>query len=112
MASGPRLHRVILHLRHGAAERVTIRTAAELAQMLGVALHGVFVEDAALPELATLPFIREFRLSTGSWQRLDRQRLAVGSGARVAPQAPVVVEHLRRVEQGLREQQRTARVAR
>jgi hypothetical protein len=76
MASGPRLHRVILHLRHGAAERVTIRAAAELAQMLGVALHGVFLQDQALPELATLPFIREFRLGTGSWQRLDRQRLA------------------------------------
>ncbi|HEY2618468.1 MAG TPA: hypothetical protein VGI78_14100 [Acetobacteraceae bacterium] len=76
MASAPRLHRVILHLRHGAAERVTIRAAAELAQMLGVALHGVFLEDDALPELATLPFIREFRLGTGSWERLDRQRLA------------------------------------
>ena len=31
--------------------------------------------------------------------------------ARVAPQAPVVVEHLRAVEQRLREQQRAARVA-
>jgi hypothetical protein len=76
MAREPRLHRVILHLRHGSAELVTIRAAAELAQMLGVALHGVFLQDAALPELATLPFIREFRLSTGSWQQLDRQRLA------------------------------------
>ncbi len=76
MANEPRLHRVILHLRHGAAERAIIRAAAELAQMLGVALHGVFLEDEALPELAALPFIREFRLGTGSWQRLDRQRLA------------------------------------
>jgi hypothetical protein len=76
MASEPRLHRVILHLRQGTAERAIIRAAAELAQMLGVALHGVYLEDEALPELAALPFIREFRLGTGSWQRLDRQRLA------------------------------------
>jgi hypothetical protein len=76
MSGEPRLHRVILHLRHGAAERVTIRAAAELAQMLGITLHGVFLEDGALPGLAALPFIREFRLGTGSWQRLDRQQLA------------------------------------
>ena len=44
--------------------------------MLGLALHGVFLEDEALTELAELPFIREFRLATGAWQRLDRRRLA------------------------------------
>ena len=76
MANEPRLHRVILHLRHGAAERAIIRAAAELAQMLGVALHGVFLEDEALPELAALPFIREFRLGTGAWHKLDRQQIA------------------------------------
>jgi hypothetical protein len=68
--------RVILHLRHGLAERVIVRAAAELAQLLGVMLHGVFVQDEALPALAELPFIREFRLGNGSWQKLDRGRLA------------------------------------
>ncbi len=76
MANAPQQRRVILHLHHGAAERAIIDAAAELAKMLGVALHGVFLEDAALPDLSELPFIREFRLATGAWQRLDRRRLA------------------------------------
>ena len=76
MATEPRPGRVILHLHQGAAERAIIRAAAELAQMLGVTLQGVFLEDAALPELAALPFIREFRLGTGVWQKLDRRQIA------------------------------------
>ena len=75
MANEPQQQRVILHLHHGATERALIRAAAELAQMLGVALHGVFLQDDALSELAQFPFIREFRLATGAWQKLDRQRL-------------------------------------
>lgn len=76
MASEPRQRRVILHLHQGAAERAIIRAAAELAQMLGIALHGVFMQDKVLSDLAELPFIREFRLGTGAWQKLDRGRLA------------------------------------
>ena len=76
MAIEPQQRRVILQLHHGATERALIRAAAELAQMLGVALHGVFLEDEALSGLAELPFIREFRLGTGEWQKLDRQQLA------------------------------------
>lgn len=71
----PRQHRVVVQMHHGAAERAFIQAAAELAQMLGVALHGVFMQDAALTELAELPFIREFRLGNGGWQKLDRSRL-------------------------------------
>ncbi len=71
----PQRRRVVLHLHHGATERVLIRAAAELAQMLGLVLHGVFMQDDALSELAELPFIREFRLGTGDWQKLDRRRL-------------------------------------
>ena len=76
MATEPRQRRVILQLRHGAAERAIIRAAAELAHMLGIALHGVFMQEEALSDLAELPFIREFRLGTGAWQKLDRGRLA------------------------------------
>jgi hypothetical protein len=76
MAAGPHRHRVIMHLHDGAAERAIIRAAAELAQLLGLALHGVFLEEDALPELAGLPFIREFRLATGEWHKLDRAQLA------------------------------------
>lgn len=68
--------RIVLHLRYGSAERVTIRAAAELAHMLGLALHGVFLQDEALTELTALPFVREFRLATGAWQVLDAQRIA------------------------------------
>lgn len=76
MAAGSQHHQVILDLHHGAAERAIIRAAAELAQLLGLALHGVFLEEEALPELAELPFIREFRLATGAWHKLDRVRIA------------------------------------
>lgn len=76
MAAESQHRRIILHLRYGAAEPVTIRTAAELAHMLGLALHGVFLQDEALNELTALPFVREFRLATGAWQKLDQQRIA------------------------------------
>ena len=76
MATDRSRGRVILHLHQGAAERAIIRAAAELAQMLGVTLQGVFLEDEALPELAALPFIREFRLGTGAWHKLDRRQIA------------------------------------
>jgi hypothetical protein len=75
MPTEPRQRRVILHLHQGAAERAIIHTAAELAQMLGNVLHGVFMQDEALAGLADLPFIREFRLGAGGWQKLERQRL-------------------------------------
>jgi hypothetical protein len=76
MAAEPRRHRVILQLHDGAAERAIIRAAAEFAQLLGLALHGVFLENEALPELAGYAFVREFRLATGAWHRLDRAQLA------------------------------------
>jgi hypothetical protein len=73
--SQPRHQRVILHLHQGSVEQSIIRVAAELAQLLGLELHGVYLKEPALPGLATLPFIREFRLATGEWQTLDRERL-------------------------------------
>lgn len=76
MASEPRHRRIILHLRYGSAEQATMHAAAELARMLGLALHGVFVQEEALSELTALPFVREFRLATGAWQALDPQRIA------------------------------------
>ena len=68
--------RIVLHLRYGSVERTTIRAAAELARMLGLVLHGVFLQDEALAQLVALPFVREFRLSTGAWQALDARRVA------------------------------------
>jgi hypothetical protein len=68
--------RIVLHLRYGSVEPTTLRTAAELARLLGLALHGVFLQDAALAQLTALPFVREFRLATGAWQALDAGRIA------------------------------------
>jgi hypothetical protein len=68
--------RVVVRLRHETIDRAIIDAAAELARMLDGALHGVFLEEAALPGLAELGFIREFRLASGAWQPLDRHRIA------------------------------------
>jgi hypothetical protein len=76
MASEPRHRRIILRLRYGSAEQATVHAAAELARLLGLALHGVFVQEEALSELTALPFVREFRLATGAWQALDPRRIA------------------------------------
>ncbi len=84
MATKPRQRRVILNLHHGAAERAIVRAAAELAQMLGIALHGVFTQDKVLSELAELPFVREFRLGNGGWHKLDSRQLAEEQRAAVA----------------------------
>ena len=63
--------RVILDLYHGGADAETIRTAAEIARVLGLDLHGLFIEDEALLALAELPFAREFRLPAHQWSPLD-----------------------------------------
>ncbi len=76
MASEPQHRRIILHLRYGSAEQATMHAAAELARMLGLALHGVFIQEEALTELTALPFVREFRLATGVWQAFDARRIA------------------------------------
>lgn len=81
MSARSRHHRVILHLHYGAAMPVIIQVAAELAQLLGLDLHGVYLQEAALPELAALPFVREFRLATGGWHRLDRDQLVREQGS-------------------------------
>ena len=39
-------------------------------------MHGVFVEDESLSRLAALPFVREFRLTSYSWQQVDSAVLA------------------------------------
>ena len=59
--------KVIVGLCHGAADAATMRTAAEFAQLLGLDLHCLFIEDEALLALAELPFAREIRLPTHTW---------------------------------------------
>ena len=68
--------RVLLDLRHAAADRGGIRVAAELARLLDLDLTGVFVEDTALLGLAEYSFVRELRLPGHEWHPLDPGRIA------------------------------------
>lgn len=63
--------KVVVGVCHGAADADTMRMAAEFAQLLGLDLHCLFVEDEALLALAELPFAREIQLPSHKWSRLD-----------------------------------------
>jgi len=76
-AGGPEIRRrLIVELCHGAADARTLRAVAEMAALLELDLHGLFVEDEALLGLAGLPFARELRLPTHEWQPIDAGRIA------------------------------------
>lgn len=78
MTQPPRLtyRRLVLELDHGAADPDMIRLAAEIAHGLDLDLHGLFVEDEALHDLAALPFARQILLPTHQWQPVDPDRMA------------------------------------
>jgi hypothetical protein len=63
--------RVVLGLWHTTADAASIEAAAELARLLRLGLHGLFVEDEALLTMAALPFAREIRLATHTWRELS-----------------------------------------
>jgi hypothetical protein len=67
--------RLVLELYHGSADVLTMRTAARVASMLGLDLHGLFIEDTSMLALADLPFVREIRLPTHEWQVIDAERM-------------------------------------
>ena len=68
--------RLILDLCHGAADAETVRAAVEFAQLLGLDLHCLFIEDEAVLALAELPFAREIRLPTHEWSPLNAETIA------------------------------------
>jgi len=68
--------RLILDLCHGAADAATMRAAVEFAQLLGLGLHCLFIEDEAVLAMAELPFAREIRLPTHEWRPLDADTIA------------------------------------
>jgi hypothetical protein len=74
--SATRFRRLVLELGHGAADPGVVREAAAFARLLGVDLHGLFVEDEALLGLGVLPFAREINPITRRWRKLDQDRLA------------------------------------
>jgi hypothetical protein len=71
-----RYRRLVLDLHHDIVDREVVRAAAELAGLLKLHLHGVFIEDEAVLGLAGLPFAREFRLSTRAWQAVAETNVA------------------------------------
>lgn len=75
MPTQSRYRRVVVRLGEGRAAAPAVRLAAELAQLLDLALEGIFVEDEALLALAGLPFARELRLPGHTWQALDAGRV-------------------------------------
>jgi hypothetical protein len=104
VASQTRHRHVILHLSYGSSEQTLIGVAAELAHLLGFDLRGVYLEQEALPELAALPFIREYRLATREWRKLDavqiagEQRAAVAEARRLVDEAAAALGVVRLFE--------------
>jgi hypothetical protein len=76
MSSTRAAGRLLLDLAAASGDRVLLRAAAEFARELGLALHGVYVEDEAVFGLAEFPFARELRLPTREWRPLDAAALA------------------------------------
>ena len=67
--------RLVLGLQPGAHDR-TMRLAVDLADLLHLDLLGLFLEDTSLRDLASIPFLREFRPLGGGWQAIDLDRLS------------------------------------
>jgi hypothetical protein len=67
--------RLVLEVCHGCADAQTMRTAAQFASMLGLGLHGLFIEDTTILALAELQFVREIRLPTYEWRAIDAERM-------------------------------------
>jgi hypothetical protein len=76
--------RMVLGLPHSAKDYVSVAFTAELADLLGLDLVGIFAEDESLIDLALLPCVREFRLAGGGWHRLDVEQLARSSSQAAA----------------------------
>jgi len=81
MRSTLRFRKLILGLHPGTINREAVELSAELADLLGAALQGVFIEDQSLKELAAASRVREFRLSSREWRTVDADRLAEEAGA-------------------------------
>ena len=76
--------RMVLGLPHSAKDYVSVAFTAELADLLGLDLVGIFAQDEGLIDLALLPCVREFRLSGDGWHRLDVEQLARSSSQAAA----------------------------
>ena len=79
----PRFRRLVLELSAG-ADPAAMRAAAGLARLLGVDLHGLFVEDEALLGVSLFGFAREIDAVSFQWRALDPDGLAADLRAAAA----------------------------
>ena len=73
--SGP-IARVVVTLDVTSENRTAIDTAVRLAARTGTALHGVFIEDRDLLNLAGLPFARQVTIAKGA-ETLSRESIVL-----------------------------------
>jgi hypothetical protein len=72
--------RIVLGLPHSATDYASVAFTAQLAELLGLDIVGLFVEDESLADLAALPCVRELRSLGGGWHPIDAEQLAQGTG--------------------------------
>lgn len=72
----PPFKRIVVDLHCSGCDRLILRHAAELAQMLQLELFGRFFADPAPARLAALPFAREFRPGERAWAPLERANVS------------------------------------
>lgn len=70
--------RMVLGLPHSATDYSSVAFTAQLAELLGLDIVGLFVEDENLTDLATLPCVRELRSLGGGWHPIDAAQLVQG----------------------------------
>lgn len=72
---GMQIRRILVALDSSASTADSLDAAAKLARRLRAELQGLFVEDDALLQLATLPFMTQINLTTGGRQPLEMLEL-------------------------------------
>lgn len=76
MAESPLFRKMILGLHPGAIDREAVEFVAGMANLLGVSLKGVFIEDEAVSQAGGFAHAREFQLVSQEWRQLEGERLA------------------------------------
>lgn len=69
------LKRLVFGFHQAAFTSSTVRQTVETAGILGVELHGVFLQDPLLRGAAAYPGLREFRLAERQWRALNTDSL-------------------------------------
>lgn len=67
--------RMIIALGAGGASEEGLAAAAEIAQLMGLEIEGLFIEDEAVLGLSALPFLREIEVGSLASRPFDTARL-------------------------------------